>query len=189
LSELAVTEREKYRAVWDMPVYRVKSHSLALWNMNRDVFPEMFVSALDIGCGLGRLFGHLNDEGFDAWAFDIADNALEPEIREQWGHKFRQGVLWDMVWDRRFDVGVCTDVMEHIPECHVPAVLLAIAECCDVTIFKIANFPSRSLGLDLHLTMRDAEWWTDQMQLAGGVVERLDIATSKTEYFFRWTCV
>ena len=192
----AAAERAKYETVWKMPEYRVKSHSLKLYTDHPDLFPAGFATALDIGCGLGRLFAHLNETGVDCWAVDIADNCLEPAIAARWGHKFMLSPLWDMDWTdapalqgapKMFDLGVCTDVMEHIPPDMVGDVLARIAACCRVVMFKIANFPSRSLGHDLHLTMQGPDWWAMRLAEAGGTVERLNIPADRPDYYFKWT--
>ena len=86
----------------------------------------------------------------------------------------------------RFDLGVCTDVMEHIPEERVPATLERISAHCAVCIFKIANFPSRSLGQDLHPTMRPMTWWLERFEGARGEVDVLPITTRKEEYHLSW---
>lgn len=183
---VAEQEREKYSDIWDMPEYRVKCHSLDLWLYKRELFPAEFASALDIGSGLGKLFAHWNNNGVDAWAVDIVPNALTPEIAEQWGHRRVLVPLWDMVWDRQFDIGVCADVMEHIPEEMVPKTLERIAACCGHVVFKIANFPSDSLGYRLHMTQRDADWWAEQIRAVCGTVERHKYPTQKKEYWFTW---
>ena len=126
-----------------MQLIRVKAHGLALWESRRGIFPPVVTRAVDLGCGHGRLFARWRDEGIDGWGVDFSDHALDA------GHPYRahfiRACLWELSLPQRFDLGVCADVMEHIPEVMVPQTLDRIAAHVDTAIFKIANFPSRSL--------------------------------------------
>ena len=187
--EFATQERVTYETVWKDPEYREAAHGLWFWTTHREEFPETFRSALDIGCGTGRLLAAWNATGIDAWAVDIAENALDPAVKALWRQKFRRSTLWEMSWSRSFDVGCCADVMEHIPTAMVPHTLRAIAACCDVVLFKIAGYPSRGWGVNvnLHPTVRSAEWWQRQLEAQGGVTKQLMLPTDRQEYFFQWT--
>lgn len=173
-SSTLVSEREKYVNAWKNRVYRIRSHSLELWNDHRCFFPENFKSALDVGCGLGKLFAEWNDKEIDAWGVDITESCLAMHTREDWGHKFKEVSIWDMVWDRHFDFGICADVMEHIPTDRISLSLERISICCDEVLFKIAHFIGNDLGGPrLHLTLRPVAWWINQMESVGGIAEEL----------------
>lgn len=172
---LAEAERVKYEQTWRDPEYRHANHGLNLWLNRRDLFPAEVHSALDIGCGNGRLLHRWYEEGIDAWGYDIAPNCLDAAVAPFVAHRMRYGPLWEMDWGNpliayyerhRFDLGVCTDVMEHIPEEMVPASLARIAVCCDRVVFKIAHSPNQLGGQVLHLTLRPVEWWMEQMEKA-----------------------
>lgn len=70
----------------------------------------------------------------------------------------------------RFDGVICSDVLEHIPEADVPAVLetlfghagtfLWASVCCRKAKKKFAD------GTNMHLTVRPREWWLEQMAAA-----------------------
>lgn len=181
-------ERAKYERAWSAAEYRTACHGHALWHGRRDLYPEHFASALDIGCGTGRLLAEWNAAGIDAWGVDIADNALDQEIAERWGHKVVTACLWEMEWSRRFDLGSCTDVMEHIPPEHVAETLRRIAACCDVVVFKIAHSPNQLGGGVLHLTLQPWPWWVAEMQAVGGRAEYLGIAmrSGNEDSLIRW---
>lgn len=186
---LAVQERQKYERCWADPEYRHACHGLELWKTRRDLFPQVFGSALDIGCGTGRLFALWNEAGIDAWAFDIAPNCLDADIARRWGHKLRTGTAWEMGWDgRRFDLGICTDVAEHWPPERVRECLRRTGACCDEVLFKVAHSPN-ALGEDtLHLTLQPAPWWVAQMESLGGNAEYLgvQIRSGCEDSLIRW---
>lgn len=164
------TETVKYADTWAKPEYRQACHSLSLWHNNRNLFPSKFKSSLDIGCGLGLLIDVWNDLSIDAYGVDLVpDDCLHPQLKS--AHKVVQSALWSMAFDRRFDFGICTDVMEHIPTEYVARTLQAIYGCCHEVLFKIAHSPSIFHGHTLHLTLQPYEWWLRQMMSVGGVAE------------------
>lgn len=183
LDQLAIDERAKYERVWMLPEYRLANHGLGLWLCDRDLFPANFASALDIGCGNGRLWRAWYESGIDAHAVDHAlaapDTWLAASVR------FTRQCLWTMHFDRIFDVGVCADVMEHIPPEKVARVLARIAEACDFVVFKIANYPSAFGDAALHLTLQDADWWLAKLQQYGTAAEHPERARAGVaEYVF-----
>ena len=176
------TERAKYDLAWQVPAYRIKAHGLALWESRRGIFPPVVTRAVDLGCGHGRLFARWRDEGIDGWGVDFSDHALDAD--HPYRAHFIRACLWELSLPQRFDLGVCADVMEHIPEVMVPQTLNRIAAHVDTAVFKIANSPSRWLGVDLHPTLRPADWWMEQLASFWSV-ERLPLKTGREEYLFR----
>ena len=68
----------------------------------------------------------------------------------------------------KFDLVICTDVLEHVPEGDVPAVLddlfgyavkaLLVAICCQPDHVGVANN-----GWDAHATVRPMDWWGERL--------------------------
>ena len=159
---LEAQERSKYERMWDRKGYRKSSpgeragdHIIAHL---RAVGAQ---SVLDAGCGSGRLTGRLVDEGFDVQALDIAHNCMDEAQREKLGDRFRVGCLWDD-HDYVVDAVICTDVLEHIPEEKVPAVMRNLCAWGDHGFLNIAMFHDsfgQQIGETLHLTVKPKEWW------------------------------
>lgn len=156
-------ETSKYESVWADPLYRIANQGLQLWQLHRGIFPNDPASALDIGCGNGRMFAQWNREGIDGHGVDFARNALDAEHPNK--ENFTLQCLWRMQFAREFDLGVCADVMEHIPPEKVDEVLGAISAACRTTVLQIANYPSY-FG-DLHLTLQSSEWWLAKLRNFG----------------------
>jgi hypothetical protein len=173
-----------------MPEYRVACHSLSLWHSNRDWFPDRLSSAIDLGCGLGLLFAHWNDVGIDAYGLDLTGDCLHPNVRAKYGHKFVEATLWDMpLFPALFDLGVCADVMEHIPPEYVVPVFEHIFPQCSEVVFKIAHHLTNDLGgPPLHLTLHPADWWIARMREVSGDAELLGTVTrhSFEDSVIRW---
>ena len=161
---LESTERAKYEMAWSHDEYRQVCHGSRIWSERPDLIPAKFQSVLDIGCGLGRLVNTMHGLGFDAWGVDIAANCLDEGVKGT----FVQQCIWDMDLDRTFDVGICADVMEHIPGEKVRQSLIRIAVHCRQVVFKIAHEVNTFYGETLHLTLHPPSWWIDQMVAIGG---------------------
>lgn len=103
-------------------------HSPAPWHRRRIVVetarPIAFRTVLDVGCGPGEMLAALRDAfpdraytGMDLSEEVVAINAARfPEI------EFRRGDIEDAGLGRRFDLVVCSEVLEH---CADPARALA----------------------------------------------------------------
>lgn len=171
MTTLAETERAKYERTWAQPAYRAACHGLALWRGRRELFPERVGTAVDLGCGTGRLVAAWLAEGIDAYGVDITPDALDRSILEHHRDRFEFTPLWQWEPGRHYDFGCCTDVMEHIPPGRVRVTLGAIGAACDEVLFKIAHVPDVMGGGELHLTVEPPEWWLFEIGAVGGDVE------------------
>ena len=163
---LAVQEKNKYEKVWTYGVYRENAPGEHLVNDAYDrleMQPGQYL--FDFGCGTGRAAQKFEEEGLEVIAIDHAANCLD---RDKHGFTFLQYCLWDLPEDLCGEWGFCTDVMEHIPTEKVSKVLQNIKEICTKGVyFQIAlrpdNMGPRILGEPLHLTVKDAGWWTEEL--------------------------
>lgn len=186
-------ERAKYTLAFSEPAYRIRNHGLELYRKAKGIIQQKPRTAIDIGCGTGRLFAEWNREGIDGWGLDIVD-ALD--AGHPYAHKLLVGCLWDsdsiamrgFSGDIAFDLAICADVMEHIPPEHVEACLQNIAKLAKRTIFKIANYPSSFTHHPhgpLHLTLQPAEWWHEQLFKLGTANRREELEHPQiAEYVF-----
>lgn len=109
---------------------------------------------LDYGCGRG-------------WQYE------KERIHERWGIPIpeRYDPHWEPFWGKpggTFDGVICVDVMEHVPEQAVGAVLdelFAFAErflfvtiCCRAATKKMPD------GRNVHLTVRPQNWWLSKLR-------------------------
>lgn len=171
---IEIAERIKYERVWQEDAYRQVCHSETLWTEHRKCFPDEFGTALDIGCGLGNMVTRWNDAGVDAYGVDIAGNCLSESVAESYADKVFVCPIWLFVRqpiEGKFDVGVCADVMEHIPNDKVDESLRHIAACCEHVVFKIDHVANSFIGETLHLTIEPVQWWLEQMNAIAGNAE------------------
>jgi hypothetical protein len=183
LDDLREFEAAKYDIQWQEPWYREKCHGLALWAAHRNLFPDRVDTAIDYGSGTGRLVKMWRSIGIEAKGVDISTKAADPDIAD---HVYI-GCMWESTLLSilpRFEVGICADVMEHIPPHKVEDVLTFISETCAMCVFKIANFPSVHDGRELHLTLKPRDWW-ERVLSQFGTVEFIPTQTGVEEYVFR----
>ena len=170
-------ERQKYEYIWTLSEYKELSPGLmAIEHFNLDdVFIENNVqSILDAGCGDGQVMKHLiNMNHFDlVHGFDIAFNCLD---QSEFDTKslFTLGPLWESsLYKHLYDAIICIDVLEHIPEKYIQPVMLNFFKHTQKICFLgIALFPDyfgpKYLGTSLHLTIKQPDWWLNQIEMAG----------------------
>jgi len=152
LDAVARAEQAKYRKMWDQPEYRVWSPGEESADEAMEAFGRS--SVIDFGCGEGRALDRFLAASMIAVGVDLVplhDAAIE-------------ACLWDLpdslkpaAW------GFCADVMEHLPEDKVDAVLANIASKVRMgCYFRISTLPDGMgclIGETLHLTVRDGQWW------------------------------
>lgn len=154
-----LSERDKYRRMWEFDEYRVKSPGELVVEKFLDlVKPSSLV--LDIGCGTGRAGLAMSAAGLAVLLIDFADNCRDEEAMR----------LPFLEWDLsrplppRANYGFCADVMEHIPTADVGVVIGNIMESAETTFFQISTVPDDFgvvIGMPLHLTVKPHEWWMD----------------------------
>lgn len=170
---LEVREREKYEEVWRHDVYR--KHAPGSEHVARAALAlgmKAGESLADFGCGTGRGASQFMHLGINVVGIDFASNCLD----EYSSVPFIQACLWDMPM-MRVDYGFCTDVMEHIPNEKVTAVLEQIAARARSAYFNIATRDDALgalIGKRLHMTVMPAENWKSLLEVHWDSVEMID---------------
>jgi len=169
MDDLATTEAEKYRQIWDRPEYRKFSPGLGECEAAFTACGMASGQALiDFGAGTGRASAWFVERGLSVVAVDHAANALECDVY------FVRACLWEMP-AMLADFGFCCDVMEHIPPSRVDDVLRAIrARVSGRCYFGIATRPDvmgRLIGKPLHLSVHSGDWWAAKLSEFWGAVD------------------
>ena len=170
--DLAAIERDKYQRVWERPEYRRISPGELECKRALECFaPAPGDRLIDYGSGPARATWWFAQQGLETIGVDIAANACETLA----------DVVEACLWDLPADLGpsefaYCCDVMEHIPEDKVDAVICEIkARTLKAGYFRIATRPDkmgpRLIGRPLHLTVWDADKWRRRFETYWSTVD------------------
>ena len=176
VADVDTYEPDKYRRMWDVAAYRKHSPGERRYDeIMAALDPEPNACLIDFGCGTGRFAAKcaLSKRFASVVALDFAENCIDPEAREILGDNFRVHNLWDTtlgIWGTPMcggdAYGVCTDVMEHIPESKVDAVLENIAAEVKRAVFTISSevdYFGNTIGERLHVTVKSPESWEEKL--------------------------
>jgi len=159
----AMTEAEKYEIVWDCPDYgRMSPAEQIVHVIDGWLPPEADVA--DFGCGSGRAAVKLTEKGHDVKLIDFVENSRDEAAMSLPFIKADLSRSIPGVWQ----FGYCCDVMEHIPPENVSLVLANIANavikgCLFRIEFEPDAFGPVLLGTQLHLSVHDHIWWSEEL--------------------------
>ena len=136
-------------------------------------------SMLDYGCGKGFYYENaVNISGIN-----------NKNLREFWGINID---IYDPCYekynilnqDKKYDLIICIDVLEHIPKEDIPSVLSLISNLTNKYIFlnvacneAVALLPN---GENAHINIQEPEWWYEQILQIINVRENLKIICNCT---------
>lgn len=180
------SERVKYEKVFAFPGYGAKGHGLKIAHYLLERTPNRGVLG-DFGCGRGGSFPSYLDAGFDIQPIDHV-MALDPKWQQ---HERVRPIAVLNLWAERLPAvycGICTDVMEHIPEAYVDPTIRNIADAVDWgCLWSICHVPDvwgQRIGETLHMTVKSSEWWRGVLAPHWKKVEVLRTQPGMTIY---WT--
>lgn len=158
-------EKTKYETVWrDCARYGKDWTDRGLGRKYKNWFTDRATPAatvIDFGCGNGTSLKWLTSCGYYATGIDIAENSHKGDRKDIHIGDLRNRVDVQQLPIAQF--GLCTDLMEHIPTRDVDTVLSNIVSRVHKgVLFGIARLPDKdgeALGLTLHLTLEDKQWW------------------------------
>lgn len=185
--DLAQQERDKYETMWENNDYRKFSPGERfIWPFLMEARPLPGSTIFDFGVGCGRAALFFLKAGFDVWGVDIADNCLDPEVAPELSDRLLVACLWDDDLPLgQADYIYCTDVMEHIPEDKVDAVLKNIAKHSKQAFLNISFVDDEfgeTIGETLHLTVHDFKWWIEKLEKYFNILLGKDMITGGTFY-------
>lgn len=167
-------KKKKTKSMFDGVMYiRDVHHEVRRYVKARD---KSFIM-LDYGCGKAR---QVYERRLPAYRLiDGKKQRINVTLHETFGRKLQSLWLYDPAVEEyktpppagmKFDVVVCTDVMEHIAEPYVDQVLSDLFSHVahdGAAFFSISGAPATKHFLDgenLHCTVRDFEFWQNKIR-------------------------
>lgn len=142
-----------------------------------DMLPHILAlkpaSLIDFGCGQSNL------------AFLIAAKAGIPEI-----HRYDPAIpSISTLPNKRVELAVNVDVMEHIPDEEIDAVLASIAAAAAQVLFVIDIGPAKMLlsdGRNAHVSQHGADWWLARLKPHFPTIRQMPIHRRARVAFKTW---
>lgn len=168
---LAEYEKAKYEKIWNISLYR----KVCISERFIKIIPSLLNmkqggKLIDFGCGTGRTSQIMKGLGYSVVGVDHAKNCLDRNVDID----FVEACLWDLPESLSGDYGLCTDVMEHIPEEKVSDVLESIKRSVPICFFCIddeVDLMGDAIGERLHLTIKPMSWWYKKLRSHFGYVQ------------------
>ena len=154
--------------------YEAQNYQMRQWRRKRfedyltSIADRGYVSMLDVGCGRGQALTIAHRYGFKA----VRGVEVIPELCTRPDVTLIEGAHLLPFEDGAFQLVVSTDVMEHIIEEDVQAVLKEMfrvaSKAIHLAISHRADHKDK-LG-HKHITVKPREWWVDQIWKAAAAV-------------------
>lgn len=120
-------------------------------------------TAIEFGCAKGFLTEALRERGVDAWGIDFSPYAVAA-AHEAVRDYVRVGDVREPV-DRRFDVAICMEVLEHLDERDALTAVRNLARTADTVYFS--SNPDEDFPEATHANVQPVEYWERLFAQAG----------------------
>lgn len=126
-------------------------------------------NVLDVGCGIGNLVGGFLKTGVDVEGVDVSEHAINrapPEVRPF----LKLGDILNLDYpDSKFDLVVCSDVLEHIPQVECGKVIKDLYKITNRWLaLNICLWTEKNARGDLtHINLHSKRWWTKKIESLG----------------------
>lgn len=164
-------ERIKYNIAYSSGTYWPQG-----WKRWKAIFKDndmkQYKTVLDVGCGIGQGVAMCRNAGIEAYGIDIADT-----LKNYW----KQANITDFCQissadkipfeDNQFDLVVCLDVLEHIPEDAIDDVLKEMLRVGNKDfVMDVCMVPAMNKmvdGSEPHCLVKPVSWWTEKLAEIG----------------------
>lgn len=121
-------------------------------------------SVLDAGCAIGMLVEALRDRGVDAQGFDISEFAIS-QMPAKYRPYVKVGSILDQnVVQRRFDLVVCIEVLEHLQPHEAEQAIQNLCAWGDVVLFTSSPEDYKEVT---HFNVQQPGYWVEKFALQG----------------------
>src|SRR5271165_2084530 len=160
-----------YPREWFRGHYALRDEYRTVADVLHETF--VFVSCVDIGCGVGFIIERLHELGHEAAGVDGCENA-RAEAPEAVQDKIRiVDITAPLFAPDRHDLVVCTEVAEHLEAVHADRLVEVVCGAARGSIFFTAATPGQ--GGNDHVNEQPHEYWIQRFEVHG---KTLDMVTT-----------
>lgn len=134
-------------------------------------------SILDFGCGPGVMVDFMNDRGYDHVGCDSSPEARDLYLSRFGKYPGKYLARLDDIGDRCFDLLLSFDVLEHMPDDQIEALLEKTRRVPDVLV----NI-SRQRGIPGHINIKSDKQWIAFFKARGFVFAREKTDELRSQY-------
>lgn len=122
-----------------------------------------FTSALDLGAGAGYHSLALAELGIETWAVELSEHA--PVFLLDCVHALQHDLRQPLDLGRKFDLVLCVEVAEHLPESAADTLCDTIAHHCGRLVVFTAAPPGQ--GGAGHVNCQPPHYWRTKLEARG----------------------
>lgn len=129
----------------------------------------VFNTVLDVGCGFANMLSHLNNLGKKTTGVDVSEHVLEIAKQRVAGGEFicSQLPALSELGDRKFDIVVCYQVLEHLTERDALESIKRMYDLADkyliLSIYTDTIKNEVDNQDDTHILVKSRQWWLDKL--------------------------
>lgn len=144
--------KNRHKLSWRVPV---------VCNAITNSFPYLS-SIIDFGCGIGEYVNGFLQRGIDALGVEGTVNCIDKIVCP--ADRIKISDLRTIInFDRRYDLAVCFEVVEHIEDEYVPNLIANFNNASDSVLISAAP-PGQ--GGHYHVNCQSKQYWIDAMKKA-----------------------
>jgi len=123
-----------------------------------------FKTVLDVGCGSGYAVLRFLIAGKTVKGIETSKYLVNERLKQLTDLQITgYGSILDIPFNNdTFDLVYCTEVLEHLEEKDIENALSQLVRVSNKYIFCTVSFVPSEFAEDLHLTVKDSEWWDTQ---------------------------
>jgi cyclopropane fatty-acyl-phospholipid synthase-like methyltransferase len=118
-------------------------------------------SVIDLGCATGIYLKPYADKGIEVKGLELSKNALDSSVCVIPDKIEVADLRTPITLDRKYDVAVCLEVLEHIKEKYSDQ---AVANICNASDVLIVSMAKPGQPGEHHHTLMPRQWWFDKFQ-------------------------
>jgi SAM-dependent methyltransferase len=162
----------------------IESNNAIKWEIILKLLSGLeYKTVVDLGCGRGYYSKKFIEMGKDVIGVELSSVCCTKHLNDL-PHVCSSIENFSIQNNKVYDLVLCMDVLEHIAQDKIEALIGGIGSLSNTAIYGVARHKDVILGFDLHLIIEDTNWWEDILKRFYKNVEIISLS----ERFFFFKC-